>query len=410
MSARAAERVTVHEADLRQPRARGRYIYAFCHIHGSDHQRSLHINAENGFGKCFSCGAQVFVPELAPDGGASYGAARGHARRVTADTLLRPRQRPASQAPAPEAWQQAELATLAALDDRMRARLADERARAYLAARSIDYEVAEAAGVGYIPADAPATVRGVDIGKWRDRLMFPLASPDGRGYAGRSLWGWQPGMDENAHKALLDASAADGAPRRWEKTYPAGWFNYGDLAGVPAVVLVEGPVDALALQSADLWSAPVVALVGTAALADWIPANVLGAVLALDGDAAGIERAEALANELRGAPYGVVICQCAPPEDSSGKDWAERWRLATVEGVAPVFAALDTLLTRLDGVPASPIPSHSVTTSAAEIHAPKPIAGHSAIDSSDLAALARADVIVRQLLAYGLTLADVCPV
>jgi hypothetical protein len=82
----------------------------------------------------------------------------------------------------------------------MRARVTDDRPRAYLAARRISYEVAEAADVGYIPADArlPTNLR-----KWCDRLIFPLAGPDGQGYAGRSLWGWRPGMDENAHKALL---------------------------------------------------------------------------------------------------------------------------------------------------------------------------------------------------------------
>lgn len=404
----AAERITVHEADLRQPRARGRYVYAFCHIHGGDHQRSLHINAENGFGKCFSCGAQVFCPELAPDGGASYGASANRARRVTADTLLRPRQRPATQAPAPEAWQRDELATLAALDERMRARLSDERPRAYLAARGISYEVAESAGVGYIPADAPAKVRGVDISKWRDRLLFPLASPDGRGYAGRSLWGWQPGIDENAHKALLDGT--DGAPRRWEKTYPAGWFNYGDLTGVPAAVLVEGPIDALALHTADLWGAPVVALVGTAANAEWLPANVLGVVLALDGDVSGIDRAAALARALGAA--GVVTVSCAPDtSDGRGKDWAERWRLASWEGVAPVFDALDTLLARLSdgaghsGVSSSDLDASDPATLAAH-YPPSP-----ALDAPDApddpqAAAILADPLIRALLAQGYDLAE----
>jgi hypothetical protein len=451
-----AERITVHEAELRRPQYKGRYVYAFCHIHGSDHQRSLHINQENGFGDCKACGVQVFCPEIAPDGGASYGRAQTRRRRVTAAALLRPRSHRATAAPSASSQSNAptatidparrdELEALTALDGRMRARLSDARARAYLAARGIDYEVAEAAGVGYIPADA--RLAGA-LAKWRDRLIFPLGSPDGRGYIGRSLWGWQPdsGLDENAHKALLDA--ADGAEhRRWEKTNPAGWLGYGDLAGVDVAVMVEGAIDALALQSAGLWHAPVVALAGTAAPVDWLPVTVLGVVLALDGDAAGVTRAEAIADELRRA--GVTVCRCAPPEDGQGKDWAERWRRAGADGVAPVFAALDAL--QRDLAPAeilAPEPSHSVTTSApipghsgtespresapiaqhsatestaepshsvtesAEILAP--IAQHSAAISSALVAesdaleaTVRADALVSRLLARGYVLADV---
>ena len=59
--------------------------------------------------------------------------------------------------------------------------------------------------------------------RWTERLIFPLSSPSGKGYIGRSLWGWKAGMDENAHKALLEQ---EHAPKRWIKTNPAGWFGY----------------------------------------------------------------------------------------------------------------------------------------------------------------------------------------
>jgi DNA primase len=86
----------------------------------------------------------------------------------------------------------------------------------------------------------------------------------------------------------------------------------------------------------------VVALVGTAARVEWIPASVRAVVLALDGDAAGQERAETLRHELRAVGLDVAICT-PPAEDGRGKDWSERWRLAEWDGVLPVFDAWDTL-------------------------------------------------------------------
>jgi Toprim-like len=346
-STTATEMLTVHEAQLVDPRQSGGRIRAVCHLHGGDHQHSLSIATGGdaaGYGYCHSCHACVFVPELAPPGVRGPGAGpHVRPRRVSAEAMLRPVRRMAASDPTPAAWQRDELQTLHRLAERMCARLADDRARAYLAARGIPWDVAAAAGVGYIPADA--RLSGV-LAKWRDRLVFPLSSPAGLGYAGRSLHGWEPGMDENAHKALLDADPA--GPRRWEKTYPAGWLGFGDLAAAEYAVIVEGPVDALALLAAapsligDVPIVPIVALVGTAARAEWIPANIAGVVLALDGDAAGCERAQTLRHELRAAGLAVTICAPAA-EDGRGKDWAERWRLAGHEGVWSVFEALDVV-------------------------------------------------------------------
>jgi DNA primase len=327
-------RVIVHEADLQGPIQRGRFLRAYCHLHGGDHQRSLSVNVENGYGQCFTCHAEIFVPELSPDG-----AMRAPAPLTAARLLQPPRPRPPHD-PAPEPWQKGELATLDRLVDRMRARLADERARAYLEGRGIPYEIAAGAGVGYIPADAK--ISGA-LGKWRDRLMFPLGSPAGRGYAGRSLWGWAPGMDENQHKALLESR--NDAPRRWEKTYPAGWFNFEALATDDTTILVEGPVDLLALLAAGMEGSggtPVVALVGTAGRAEWIPPNISGVVLALDGDQSGGDAAKALARDLTTA--GVAVQLCVPASgDGQGKDWAERWRVGQHAAVWSVFEALDVV-------------------------------------------------------------------
>lgn len=362
------ERITVHEAELARPQQRGRFINAFCHIHGSDHQRSLHINAENGFGKCHACGAQVFVPELSPDGARSPSA---RPRRITAEALLRPPRRPPANDPTPAAWQRDELAALQRLAERMVARLADDRARAYLAERHIPYDIARAAGVGYIPAAAKLSG---SLAKWRDRLLFPLGSPAGVGYAGRSLHLWRPGMDENEQKTLLDALTAEEERaaeearkrgeylpvlhRRWEKTYPAGWMGYAALATLEHAAIAEGPFDALALMAAGILD--VAALVGTAARAEWIPANVRGVVLALDGDAKGQERARTLRHELRATGLDVTICT-PPAEDDCGKDWSERWRTSAREGVLPVFTALDALTRTPEPAPA-PEPRQSASS------------------------------------------------
>jgi Toprim-like len=323
----ATEWIITPEADLIFPKRSGKWIRAYCHIHGGDHQRSLSINSENGFGKCQNCGAQVFVPELNLDGELRP------RRPVTAASLLRPVQPPAQ--PEPTAAQREELNGLVRLADRMRARLADDRPRAYLAGRGIPYEVAVAAGVGYIPADARLSGR---LARWRDRLMFPLGSPAGAGFAGRLLTGWQPAMDEDAHKQLLDARGA----HRWLKTYPAGFFGYDHLTSAEAV-LAEGTIDSLALQASGLLpDTPIVALVGTACRPDLLPRGLRAAVIALDGDPEGVKRSATLARDL--SLEGIQVVEATPPDDGQGKDWSARWRISGHAGLWPVAEALDRLL------------------------------------------------------------------
>src|SRR5258706_14495142 len=72
----APEIVTVHEAELVGPRQNGGRLRAYCHLHGGDHQRSLSIALEGdaaGYGFCHAFGAEVFVPELAPQDGKARG-------------------------------------------------------------------------------------------------------------------------------------------------------------------------------------------------------------------------------------------------------------------------------------------------------------------------------------------------
>src|SRR5215470_3341177 len=58
----------ISQSELRAPLSTGDYIRAYCHIHGSDHQRSLSINRRTGWGHCFNatCEAVVLVAEWNP--------------------------------------------------------------------------------------------------------------------------------------------------------------------------------------------------------------------------------------------------------------------------------------------------------------------------------------------------------
>src|SRR6266700_1979509 len=57
----------IREADLLDPIASGERVRAYCHLHGSDHQRSLSIDPLSGWGYCYSCQVCVLVHELSPE-------------------------------------------------------------------------------------------------------------------------------------------------------------------------------------------------------------------------------------------------------------------------------------------------------------------------------------------------------
>jgi len=246
-------------------------------------------------------------------------------------------------AKAPPLWQQRERLALLSLDEQMReALMRSRRAQAYLQERGIPLRVAQATGVGYLPAALLQLPRVREqrnlLQRWVERLLFPLQSPDGRGYIGRSLWRWVPGMDENAHKALLDRPRT---PRRWIKTNPAGWFGYDPDQLSRNVILVEGAFDRLALLSAGMKPSDVVALAGTAIRADWFPAHVSAVILALDADAGGEQASQRLIDRLEKS--GIHADSCPPPQDHWGKDWSERWRTMGVASMLPLFEVRSSL-------------------------------------------------------------------
>ena len=327
----------ISQSELCDPLDTGEYVRAYCHIHGSDHQRSLSINRATGWGHCFNaaCEAIVLVAEWNPriaqrlthphGGGASaffpssYASQEKRAPLFYQPVLLRPTR------PAPK-WQQDELAALLSLEKQMRAALLhSRRARAYLEERGIPLEIALATGVGYLPEEMlrlpEAKGKWEVLHRWAERIVFPLVSLAGSGYVGRTLWGWHPGMDENAHKSLLDRPRR---PRRWIKTNPAGWFC-SDLDQLARkLILVEGAFDRLTLIAAGFQATEVVALVGTAAPADWFPPHVDTVILALDADEGGREASNKLADRLTREGFDVRVH--LPQQEKWGKDWNERWR------------------------------------------------------------------------------------
>ncbi len=273
------EIVLIHEYELARyaPKPSGGKLRAYCPVHGGDHQRSLEIRLEDegtfkkGYGHCHNCKAMVFVIEMDPKRAEwiERHQGDGHSALKQID-LLKPRPRAVTKA---EEWQQEERSLLTNLYPRMQAALASsERAQAYLYERAIPLNVAQAAGVVYLP---PSALKSPDlqaqqphVAKWADRLIFPLWASDGRrGYAGRTLRLWKPGMDENEHKRLVDEFDSQAGKderrkiRRWRKTNPAGWFGVGSKSLAPCVVVVEGAFDRLALLAAGMEPPDMLALV-----------------------------------------------------------------------------------------------------------------------------------------------------
>ncbi len=299
----------------------------YCPIHGSDHQRSLHISEagdKTGIGYCHACHARVICEDYPNKPARSY-APSGHHKSQAQHiaTLLAPKIKPLSPPP-PEA--DSHLITLRALWPRMQAHIIDEKAQSYLKERALDYDMLQLAGapIGYIPA---STRLEKSLAKWQDRMMFPLWRPDcAGGFIGRSLAGWQPGIDENQHKELLK----DSPVKRWEKTNVAGWYAVPDMAA--AIVIVEGVFDALTLFVAGLARQDVVALGGTACDVSWLPPQVRDVTIALDGDAAGQQRANKIALDLLARQIKVKLAKV--PDDGLGKDASERYRRAGNAGIA----------------------------------------------------------------------------
>ncbi len=341
--------------DAVESRGGGGRLRAYCPIHGGDHQRSLSIDPETGWGFCHCCHATVLVTSTGSRlvGGRAY----AHAQCNASSNILTfpPRADHHSSTPArpslvqhiyrattASGWQRDEVIAHTAVAPLMCEALASSRkAQGYLNERGIPLAVARASGIGYLSRavweQAPTEWRSL-LTRWIGRIIFPLGSPEGQGFIGRTLLRWEPGMDENAHKALLDQP---GSPRRWIKTNPAGWFGFDETSRLTKqIVLVEGGFDRLTLLAAGFPATSVLALVGTAARPAWLARSapqVKGVVLGLDADDGGQTAMERLAGEFRQAGLAVVLCP--PPRDRWGKDWSERWRRLGPQSLWPLYEA-----------------------------------------------------------------------
>lgn len=235
--------------------------------------------------------------------------------------------------------QKEELRVLHAVYPHAQLALQNERARAYLAERSIPFELAQEYGLGYIPDRAG----GIDekFSKWLDRIIFPVFTPSGEvGYCGRSLFLWAPGMDEDTHKAKLEAhnESEDGwwtseqKVHRWEDTYPKGFFNWKVVQDFDTLVIVEGAFDVLACLAAGI---PNVIPVGTTGIdASKLPPSIERVIVGLDTDAPGLKASKDLAKSMyRG---GIDVTLCTPP----AKDWSASYRLHGAQGLAAIQDAL----------------------------------------------------------------------
>jgi len=341
--------IKCRQSDLREPvLTPSGYIRAYCHLHGSDHQRSLSIHPATGWGHCFACQAVVLVEDLRSGNRTHTATAPQHHEPphpyATASAVA---QIPA--ASTPPSWQQEERRLLQALQPLMQdALMCSWKAQVYLEERRIPLALAQATSVGYLGKellDQLSDAQRSLLRRWADRLLFPLGSPVGVGFIGRSLWHWKSGMDEQVHKHLLDQPEA---PQRWLKTSPAGWFGFTAPATLSKhLILVEGSFDRLALLAAGLPSSGVVAFVGTAADPTWFrqqAPQVRSVLLALDSDRGGTEATQRLRQ--RFTEVGLAAHCCQPPVDGWGKDWSERWRRIGHRGLEPLAALTTPTLAR----------------------------------------------------------------
>ena len=205
--------------------------------------------------------------------------------------------------------------------------------RCYLESRGFTFEQAAALGIGYIPSRQDiGSDQGEQVKDWRGRLLFPLSGPAGaRGYAGRSLWRWVPGMSASEHKTLLDdwntAHPNNQIPRH-RKTRQAAYYGYDLACKCRTLICVEGEFDAASVRLALAGRGDIaVCAFGLNFSPRLIPSNVLHVILALDCDISEKELQRHVSEiEARG-----VTVEIARP--TAGKDWNEAHTLVGLDAI-----------------------------------------------------------------------------
>lgn len=235
--------------------------------------RSLSVNVETGAFVCYRCGGRGVLKE------------HWQPRRER---------------------QQARLRRAFALDRSPRAAPAPDRDGLLDAALAAAQPLAGTPGVAYLEGRGVSWLAAMRCDVWfsasfvgRAAVLFPLIDPDGRVVAlhGRHLDDGEPKAHTLGHKH-------------------EGVFWVPTACAQPVLVLVEGPLDALALATVGY---PALALCGTSA-PDWLPCFCAfrRVALALDADDAGDRAAAQLAVRLRS--LGSEVERWRP---EGAKDWAE---------------------------------------------------------------------------------------
>jgi hypothetical protein len=302
---------------------RGKDYWALCPFDGEGGKPSFSVNREKRFFHCFGCQAHGDALDfLQRHGGLTFRQAVDQLAgevgvRVPGDT--KPATRPALKATVRFRPTVTSKVGHVELDDEQLARLSHWQAllpgspgEAYLASRRIPLAVAQAAGVGFLPAGEALGLN--DEGKptgYGPRVVFPHVLPGGAvvNVYGRSTV--QNIDKDRKHRHL---------PR------PKGLFNAAALGQPGPLWIVEGVFDALALMTAGV--PKVVAIFGLAGFDwQWIGRNEL--IVALDHDDAPDAPAKIL---MREAAYRGLKARRLPAEAFGGcKDAADAWAAGTLD-------------------------------------------------------------------------------
>lgn len=289
-------------------RRSGRYLRFYCPIHRSDHQRSLSLDPETGYFRCFGCGAWGYVEEIRAERQDGNTRTRSRETRTSPRNLagMRERRKEATMGLSGTSDGPQPRPDLEELLHNFQAALPGSLGEKYLKSRGIPLELAQACGAGYAPPGSwPHKGRDWNWG----RVVFPHTNPEGRvvNLYGRAVEGVM-GSDSHVPKET----------RHDHLPGPKGIFNAKALAS-DTVFVCEGVFDALSLMAAGHKDA--CAIFGVDGLRwEWVKAERL--VFCFDQDLAG-ERWRELAWE--GTLRGKEIYFLLKEVFGGYKDLNEAW-------------------------------------------------------------------------------------
>ena len=310
--------------DRRVPlKKQGKDFWALCPFDGEGGKPSFSVNREKRFFHCFGCGAHgdaldfvqkhagmTFLQAVEQLAGES-GMRMPDGKAPTARPVLKATTRFRPSAAAKGGHQALDDDEIAALM-RWQALLPGSPGETYLASRGIPLAVAQAAGIGFLPAGEPMgrDAEGKPIA-FGPRIVFAHNLPGGQTV---NVYGRSTNPD------------ADKAVRHRHLPRPKGMFNAAAL-GLPGPLwIVEGAFDALALMAAGV--PKVVAVFGLGGF-DWRWIGRTEIVVALDHDAAGDEAAKAFM--LEAAYRGLKALRLPAEAFGAEKDAADAWKAGTLD-------------------------------------------------------------------------------